>query len=773
MLIEERYWSRGWQLLLLALLAIMFGPVKPCAAASLPNLGEDRLADLRKLDLGAAFNAVATSIRFEPYAGALRSPAATAMASGGNSLDQARLLAEILTSQGYRVRFVRGSLEGENLMTIVRGMYPPLLPEYTTPVDYLPFDPMTDKELKKTASDHFWLELDQGDKNWLPLDPSFPRARIGEAYAKPLARFEKLPEELYQSITLTLHEETTDGKSRLLGEADGRSADLGLQPLSLVILGTPLMEAQEKPKSASGGDLFNQALSGDETKPDKEPKKTKAPARVGTRYHATLWRSGDATSMGTSVVIDAKPASKIRRQWLTMEIQAPGRSPRIVERDLYVYDAPGINGAPPALYRRYAVVVLPGALEPAAIVSFMRDAQVATDVKAARARVDAAAGTKAIEELTTVDDEIGVRSLHFTGLAIGAESSALTRRTGYNAGVTVVQALPRIIIVSLEDEADDKAAFRTAIDLRLDEVEAWPFPGRASRAVEHFQAARGLENSMLEAGYLQRLLGTDAAANTANLMSRVEGGQASMLAFSSGQQAKLDVVEGLSPYALRLIETTLNAGHEVIIPPKPVMLAGRARLGWWDRDPTTGRVIGVMDEGLHQAAEYVINTSEIGTNENTGMVIGAIVGATGTEILIAAKILENGVITPAIIAEIEKSLKDLQCLSCPEAEIKATAGASASGTCWKIEKKIEVGVGVKTTSFCEKYVKGMACASGLILNHLKGGSILGQTKEKTEISAGAKLPCQDDDDGGGAGGGGGGGSGGGSSGGGGASGGAL
>lgn len=765
MLIEEQPWSRYWQLpLLLALLALAVAPTQLFAASYLPNLGDDRLTELRKLDLDAAFTAVATGIRFEPYVGVLRSPLSTVMASGGNSLDQALLLADILKSKGYHVRFVRGVLEGENLTALIRGMYPPALPDYITPLDYHPFDPMKDKDLQKTATDHFWLELNQGDGNWLPLDPSFPRARIGEAYAKPIELFEKLPEELYQSITLTLHEETTDGKSRILGQTDGRSADLGLQPLSLVIIGTPLMEAQKEPEIANGGDLFSQALSGDETTPAKNTKKSQAPARVGTRYRAMLWRNGETIPMGTSVAIDAKPETKIRRQWLSFEIRVPTRPPRIVERDLYVDDAPGIDGEAPALYRRYALVVLPGALEPAAVVAFMRGSQVAIDLKATRARVDAAAasgGSQAMEELTTVDDEIGIRSLHFAGLAIGAESSSLTRRTGYNAGVAVVQAIPRIIIVSLEGGTGNQSAFRTAVDLRLDEVEAWPFPGRASRVTKHFQAARGIENSMLEAGYLQRLLGTDAAANTANLMSRVEGGQAVMLAFASGQQVELDVVEGLSPYARRLIETTLKVGHEVIIPPKPVLLAGQTRLGWWDRDPSSGRVIGVMDDGLHAAAEYAINASEIGTNENTGMVIGAIVGATGTLILIAAKILEHGVITPAVIAEIEKSLKNLQCMSCPEAEIKATAGVSASGTCWKIEKKTELGAGVKTVSFCEKYVKGMACASGLLLNHLRGGPILGKTKEKTEISAGTKLPCQDDDDGGAGGGGGGGGSGGG------------
>lgn len=178
------------------------------------------------------------------------------------------------------------------------------------------------------------------------------------------------------------------------------------------------------------------------------------------------------------------------------------------------------------------------------------------------------------------------------------------------------------------------------------------------------------------------------------------------------------------------------------MPPVAIPLAGRARLGWWERDPRTGRVIGVMDDGLHSAmAEYAINTEEIGLNDDTGLVMGAIVGATSTEILIAAKILETGGMTPALVAEIEQRIRKLKCLSCPEAESKASIGGSIGTSCWKQGQKKEAGVGVKTTSFCAKYADGLSCASAMILHGYKKAGL--NAKADFSIDAGSKMPCEE------------------------------
>ncbi len=745
MLVAAWSWVAIWRRALLVLLAIAGTPAQLLAATELPDPGDDRLAELHALDLDAAFAAVAAGIRFEPYAGILRGPAATALARGGNADDQALLLADILKGKGYRVRFAQGTLSGENLATLIRGMYPPSLPQMSTPPAYGPFDPTQDKALLAIAANHVWLEVDQGDGTWLPMDPSFPRARIGEAYATATARFDTLPETGYQQLVGILQEETADGKTRVLGRFEGPVAEFGLRPLSLLILGTPLVKAPDKPAKAGAGDMFNAALSGEQP---EQPTTEEAgePAAAGVRYGASLRRGAESISMGGSVVLDANPDSEIRRQWLRLEIGLPGAAPRVVERDLYVADAPGIDGARPVLYRRYAIAVLAGPIDPSVVAAYLVQARNTVDVAAMQQQVEALAGTGSsdvgtLREITALDDEIGTLTGHWLGLSLGSEIGALTRRLALNNGVTYAQAVPRIVIVSLEGEPGTEATYRTAIDLRLDEVEAWPYPGHAARASEHFQTARGLQDSMLEGRFLERVLGVSDAASTMNLIARVEGGQAALLSFGPGQADQLDRIEDLSPYARRLIEQSLKGGREVIVPPRPVQLAGRDRLGWWERDPLTGRMIGVMDDGLHQAmTEYSVNTEKIGLDDQTGMVIGAIVGSTTTQILIANKVLEYGEMTAEMASDIMKQIKQLKCMSCPEAKAKVKAAASGGedDDCFIIKK--DEGLEAKPISFCEQYTRGMTCAASDILSgYTESGSVGFQAELKIDL----QMPCDD------------------------------
>jgi len=458
-------------------------------------------------------------------------------------------------------------------------------------------------------------------------------------------------------------------------------------------------------------------------------------------YRRTLQRGGETVELASSLVLDDELDSHIRREWLETVIEVPGRGPRVVSRDLYVSDAPAATGEP-APYRRYSLALVPGPIDVAAVRAYAAQLALRVDLDDAKARVEAidiGDPGKAASEALAVDNEIGPLAGHLAALAFTAESDALTRRIAFGNGVTFAQAIPRIVIVSIE--GDQTAGNRVAFDLRLDEVEAWPYPGYPRRVAEHFQSARGLQNTMLESNFLERILGVQQIANTADLMAGVEGGQGAMLLFAAAQPNRLDRIAGLSPYARRLIEQSLREGLEVIIPPKPVQLAGRDRLGWWQRHPATGRVVGVMDDGLHQAmTSYSLNTTRIGLDDDMGFVIGMIIGATGTEFLVAAKMLEYGEVTAQLIADVEARVEALKCLSCPKAEASASAGASFGDSCYKVEKKVEAGASVSVGSFCEKYVAGMACASSMILSGLKGGS--GGPSGAVEAGVNASAGCK-------------------------------
>src|SRR5262249_15745558 len=60
-----------------------------------------------------------------------------------------------------------------------------------------------------------------------------------------------------------------------------------------------------------------------------------------------------------------------------------------------------------------------------------------------------------------------------------------------------------------------------------------------------------------------------------------------------------------SPDALARIVVTLQAGHVVVVPDRPVLLDGRPTTAWYDFDPATGDTGGLTEDGGHQSVtEY-------------------------------------------------------------------------------------------------------------------------------------------------------------------------
>ena len=222
-------------------------PVQSTAARSPSRPGTDWRETFEGLDLDEIFHTVARKIRYEPYRGVLRGAAGTWQAASGNALDQSMLLAEILQHRGYRTRFVSGTLQGDNLAAVLRGLYPPVVPKPALGSEFAPYEPIEDPALL-AAADHVWVEVYQPG-TWLPLDPSFPRAQPGEAYAAAKSRYDEIPQSLFQTVTMTLWQELRDGSTSKLGSLEETVAALGLRPLSLIIHRIPKSARDDSKKS--------------------------------------------------------------------------------------------------------------------------------------------------------------------------------------------------------------------------------------------------------------------------------------------------------------------------------------------------------------------------------------------------------------------------------------------------------------------------------------------------------------------------------------------
>jgi hypothetical protein len=491
-----------------------------------------------------------------------------------------------------------------------------------------------------------------------------------------------------------------------------------LRPISLVEVMVPLqMPVEESKKSANLG-AFGGALSGKSPTTEEKKMATDEPQIVGAAYEWQLVVPRRGMTSGVSVVLNEKPKTGIAREWLEFEISAPGMVPRKVTRTLFQAGSGG-KGTKPPEFSHYTISLFNGPVSQRTVsqqINIAKKGLPLASLKRSINVMEASPETSSFTEALAIEQKLGTKLLHLLSLRLAAESDALSDMGAYRNGLALSRATPRVFISSL---VAGESGYSIAMDLRLDELTAIPFPGAPTRLVELFQTGRGLQNSVLEGKILEHFSG-EPAVTTARLMKEAREQEAELFAVNAGNFDEFAEQSDIPQEVGEIVKPYLINGGEAIITGRPIELDGRKRWGWWAMDPASGRAIGVMDDGGHQAMmEYTVDTEEIGLSPMTGLVVGGIVGATSAVFVISAKILEYGVITGAMIDDVENFLKGVSGASCPGASSSIGAGVSFGGDCLK--KGVEAGVGAGV-NFCAKYADGFNCTAGLILGALKGES---------------------------------------------------
>jgi len=721
--------------------------------------GEESLAPYGGKDLEEIFARISAGVRYEPYYGIQRGSLGTAISRSGNSADQSMLLAEVLRRAGYKVQYARGILSGGNLDAAIRGMYPPGIAVDSVGEEYAPYDPATDAELRKVVSDHMWVEVFQGE-TWLPLDPSFPRAKVGESYAQGSERFDAPADALFQRVDAVLKEETVNGRSRELARFAGTSSDLGMKPISLVVRAIPQSTGGDVPQQAKGSPAaavsgMNDALGG-ATAPPPPPKATPK-KMVGVAYVRDLSVGAVSQKVQRTTVRDGDAGAAIRREWIEFNLTAPGMQPRRVERVLYQADE---KSKAPSVERRYTISVLSGRI-PRSFAdeqTYLAKSLVNVETFESRAKRladtspdDPGAKGKAIE-LASLGDALGTVAGHLMALRFAAESDSLSRRIADGTAMALAWATPRIFIVGIEMTGGAKGLMdaKVSLDLRLDEVRAYPWPGAPSAIVPLFQTARGIQESVIEGRLVALSTGRDATANTAQIISVAEKQGVPLVVINTSTRSRLgEIVPGIPPTCVQMMDAALAKGREIIIPSRAIALGGEQQWGWWEVDPASGQVVGVMQNGEHQGmVEYSVNSEEMGLNDDTGKIFGMMMGSITTVGTLSGLLLKYGEVTPQVVAELESYVSKILCNSCIEsAAAKASvsgpgASISAGNECYQAKRKFggggfNVGAEIKV-GFCAAYGDGFKCSSGLILRALKKQAMTSSDVKFSMPSAGSE-----------------------------------
>jgi hypothetical protein len=665
-----------------------------------------------------AFKFVRDAIRTEPSRFPLKTAEGVQWGRSGNSLEKALLLAHLLQDKGKTVEVAKGELDDAAAKALLGTIFPAAKAvSYKSGVPVS--TPAEDPVLVSAVKRHFWVRMQDGD-SWVDLDPSFPAAAPGKAFAPVEETYEPSDEALSARVSIAIeYKEGDSGEPQTVLSWDGMMGDVANRPLSLSVVTEYTKAAPEakedKEEEAEGvGGLFG-GLSG-----QSSGKKKAAGVEVKAVFNAALTVAGESLADG-QVTAGKGPAVRLS---LKVKIESLGEVVSESERVLFKTTA---NEPDAPLFQRHAILIT-GNRVPAAAwqdklkVAADKDllADVKTRVDEIRESVKAKKFTR--ETLATsaeLEEKLGPDLGHLVNMIFASTSDDQTEKAGAALSVANWYAVPRILITSFSGR---EKTTETTIDLRQDRVEAVSLPGQASRMTETFLYGRGVMESILE-GKLLELLAGKPALTTAVLMREAARKKIPVRMFSALEK---DMLKKFGPPddVIRRISSALDAGRIVVMPEKGVAWEGRMRWGWWDIDPRTRETIGVLDTGLHQAMlDMTILETEGPLNSKMGMVIGAMVGAIDTYWVLSALILKYGELNKAALLEAKSYMKDIQSVMCPGFEKKIEFSASITTVdiedCYKHEielVKVEGGVSIQQ-GWCEQFAKGFACASTSILNY--------------------------------------------------------
>jgi len=633
-----------------------------------------------------AFEFVRDAIRTEPSRYALKTAQGIEWGRSANPLEKALFLAGLLQEKGSIIEVARGTLGETAAKDLLRSIFPPAK-DVRDRKDAIVSEPAESRELVEAVTRHFWVRMQDGD-DWIDLDPSFPAAEPGRAYAEMEETLDPADESLGTRVSVAI--DSGDGGSEepeSILAWDGGIGDVAGKPLALVL-------SAEFDKTADG-----------ETR---------------TSYNAALTAGGESLADGR---IDAGE-SRIGR--ITLRVRFECLDEVISESVRILYAATGKASEPP-LFQRHALLIT-GDRIPAAAWKAELEAVADKDALAAiRAQVDEVkqdlksdkVTRETLEKGAGLEEKAGARLGHLINMIYASASDDETERAGASLSVAHWRAVPRILIASF---LTGPRTSDTLFDLRQDRVEAVALPGQIRAMKQSFLYGRGVVGSALE-GRLLEVFSGKPALTTAALMRQAARNKVPIRMFSALEKTAVAEI-GAPDGVAALIAATLDAGRIVVMPEKAVTWEGRKRWGWWDIDPRTMDTVGVLDTGLHQAmVQRTILETEGPLDEKMGMVIGAMTGAIDTYWLLSAMVLKHGALTKEALAEAKAYMKEIQAVMCPGIEEKVSVSVSLTlvdiEDCYKKEIEIfnaEAGVSV-SMGWCDSFAKGFACVSTSILNY--------------------------------------------------------
>ncbi|MDY7075405.1 MAG: transglutaminase domain-containing protein [Chloroflexota bacterium] len=573
------------------------------------------------------------SLRYESYKGSLRGTRGTSWSEAGNSIDQASLLIAMLRGSGIPARYRHGTLSTERAQELILSMFPE--PQGT--IGHIPTgtevaDPANDPQLLEETIDHWWVQAYLPALGWTDLDPCFASAAPGQTFHDSLAadgtdQIAEVPDDLRHKVTMTVKVEQWDKLSDLAGGLD-YSYPLSHTFNTVDLVGEPV----------TLGHLVN----------------SDAPAAMIFGYvrhtYVPYFAVGDFEYMieGESFqdLVSNFPFGNFitTAEWLLFDVRDADGNVEHYERE--IVDRIGFEN------RQSGGMLDIG--ENVGLESIVTGVDLVTTVFAPhyvplfalnRELNRQKLGTLIQEARTLQDEVLRMDPKDTSPEAVLRRRDLLSRLRPLLAQMAYSHILyfthtsdiaqverdrlsltksyfdsPRITIFSSE-MSSEKAGI--AFDLRKSNARILAFPGQSPWADYAARMARGFFESALE-GVLLEKVGVDVTY-VPELFQAAQQQGVDLVALG---QDDLETLRGMivSDEAKARLTTAVENGKIVIVPERPVQIGEQLLVGWYEVDPVSGEVIGVMETGLHGAIlDYL-------TSFFFGLVIGGMVGGLVTAI---------------------------------------------------------------------------------------------------------------------------------------------
>jgi hypothetical protein len=591
-------------------------------------------------------------ITWVPYRGSLRGPRGTLMDHSGNSLDRALLLVRLLEVNGVRARLARALLTTQQAAEL-RQQQPaskPLAPtevteglhgvidayarqtnvdagqlrqqlQQATDLSARAVEDMRGRVATQTAmlvkgltleastaadesaaeiaalTDHWWVQW-QDQSRWVDLDPALAEAGRAVAAVQENVQPDALDAALHHTVQVRVVVEKWDGskyKEQRAISVEVRPSEVLDQPLQLQHV--PMAWPKDLGGPEQAPRLFNRALL---AQSEWLPVFTIAGQRKSA---ASILDTGDLNdrpgasrpSPAASIADafgggDETPPGVLTAEWLEYEIRAPGRSPRVIRREIFDLAGGAARAAgrgPAALTEQRRLSRALSLMSETEILSVPCQLSSAFVVHLTASRLlQHKAMLTAVLQGTPMSAGIGLPGRLFA-LAVARGEWSRTPGAVYLREPNV---LSRHVFFA---ETQGGFGVRSAIDIVASEVAArGPVPGR-------FMAR--LEQGVLDANLEAMIAGAaPVGLPVADLFGLADTGR--WVAVRSDQD-----LAGLAQDddTRARIAADIRAGFVVLARADPG--ASRNEIGWWRVDPRTGDTLSLGHRGWGQAmVEYKV-----------------------------------------------------------------------------------------------------------------------------------------------------------------------